>query len=171
MTELELDGHDEGVAMTIVGRTMVVIWRGAPTAPRMRMLTKVTERMLSECPDGFYQLQVIEAGSTPPASEERKASAALLERMRGTARGIAFVIEGDGARSAIVRTILRAMSVISRGGVPKYFFAHVHEALSWLGPVMDLSAAQTKQLERSIAAARTVLSSAAGASALQEPRP
>jgi hypothetical protein len=154
MTEIKLEVQDEGLAIAIVGRVMVVIWRGTPTAERMRMLKRVTERMLADCADGFCQIQVIEANSPPPDSEQRKASAQLLERMRGAARGIAFVIEGDGARPAIVRTILRGMSVLSRGGVPKFFFAHVHEALTWIGPVLELTSAQSAQLERAMGTVR-----------------
>ncbi|HEX2733019.1 MAG TPA: hypothetical protein VHM70_15525 [Polyangiaceae bacterium] len=146
MTELRLEARDSAVVMAVFARVMLVIWRGAPTAGRFQMFSELTERMVREFPDGFYQLQIIEAQSPPPASDERKASAHLLERMKGHAKGIAFVIEGDGPRVAIVRTILRGMSMLSRGGVPKYFFAHVEEAVRWLGPVLDPSVAPSAQL-------------------------
>jgi hypothetical protein len=160
MADFKLEERDDGVAIGVVGKVMLVLWRDVPTAARMQMLTKVTERMLREHADGFYQVQVIEANSPPPASEQRKESARLMERMRGSVRGIAFVIEGDGARSAIVRTILRGMAMLSRGGAPKQFFAHVKEALAWLGPAMELSPLQLHQVERSIDSMRRSLSTA-----------
>lgn len=160
MADHKLEEHDAGVAINVVGRVMLVIWRDVPTAARMQMLTRITERMLRDCADGFYQVQVIEANSPPPASEQRKESARLLERMRGAAKGIAFVIEGDGARSAIVRTILRGMSMLSRGGAPKFFYAHVKEALAWLGPAAELGPLQVHQIERTLDSMRHSISSA-----------
>jgi hypothetical protein len=141
---------DDGVAMCAVGRVMLVVWRRIPSPARFRMFEQVTERMMQEFPDGFCQLQVIEPSSTPPAAPERQASSRLMERMATTARGIAFVIEGDDARTWIVRTILRGMSVLSRGGVPKTFVSKLPEGIAWIAPRLELSGSHRDELGRAI---------------------
>jgi hypothetical protein len=149
--------HDQGVALAVVGRVMLVLWRRTPTAERMRLLTRVTERMLADFPDGFWQIQVIEPTSAPPASEQRKQSSQLLDRMKGAARAIAFVIEGDDARTAIVRTILRGMALLSRGAIPKHFFKDESSARHWIAEQLALTAPQLREIERSFANMRRAL--------------
>jgi hypothetical protein len=157
VSDPKITEHDQGVALAVVGRVMLVLWRSTPTAERMRMLTRVTERMMAEFPDGYYQVQVIEPTSAPPASEQRKESARLIERMKGSARAIGFVIEGDDARASIVRTILRGMALLSRSELPKHFFKDEPSARKWLGEQLALTAPQLHEIERTFASMRRAL--------------
>lgn len=154
MTESTISVQDEAFALAAVGRVLLVLWRGAPTTARLELLAGMTERMIAAHPDGFFELQVIEPSSPPPDSKVRQGSAAVLRRMGGVARGIAFVVEGDSVRSGIVRTILRALSLLSRSAVPQRFYAELPRALEWAEQELRLSEAELACIRQTLARMR-----------------
>lgn len=146
--------QDEAFAVASVGRVLLVLWRGSPTAARLQLLSGVTERMIAAHPQGFFELQIIERTSPPPDSAVRQASAAMLRRMGGTARGIAFVIEGDTMRTTIVRTILRTLAAVSSDAVPQRFYAELPGALAWAAQELDLTDSDLALIQRTLARMR-----------------
>lgn len=126
-----LEIREDAYALASVGPVQLVLWRGTLTRESFDRFAAQTDQMILKYPEGFTQLQVIESTSEPPSSELRRESSRVMKRMRGTAIGVAFVIEGDGLKTSIARSILRGMALLSHGAVPLHYFAQLPEALTW----------------------------------------
>ena len=111
--------------------------------------------LVAQHPGEVGFLCVIEPKTEPPEQAERAASAKMITSQGANLCGVACVIEGDGFRAAITRSVLSSILLMIRGPVPIQLFETSRLAEPWL--MRRLGSAQSFELEQGVERARTLL--------------
>jgi hypothetical protein len=130
--------YDSGLAVAQIRNVCVVIWRGAVTRGRFEAQRLGLERVVGAHPGDAGFLCVIEGGSPLPDHDLRRASANMISIHRRHLRYVACVMEGDGLRVAVVRTVLTGMRLLVTGRMASGFFATVPEATRHLAEYLPI---------------------------------
>jgi len=123
----------DGVVVGELGRVCVAIWRGAATQERFEHQRAGLAEVIRNHPDGAGFLCVIEPTSAPPNDRLRRASIEMITSHGELLKCVAVVIEGEGFRAAIARSVLSGMRLIFRQNKPPASaFSKVGEAVGWM---------------------------------------
>jgi hypothetical protein len=127
--------RDDGLVVGAVGSVAVVIWRKEVTEHRFAQQARNLARVVAQAPGGQTVgfVCVVEEGTPPPSSSFRAASVAMLMEHRARLFGVAGIVEGEGFKASITRSILTGMQLMARRGeVQAQFFASVDQGVRWL---------------------------------------
>lgn len=103
---------DDGLVMAEAGATCIALWRTRPDDFLFeRQKTILSEVVLSQ-PERVGFLCVIDPKSSPPEERIRKATVEMLREHRMGLACVSCVVEGQGFRSAISRSVLSGMSLL-----------------------------------------------------------
>lgn len=150
----------DGIAVATLGPVCVVLWRGAVVAWRFELQRKGLAETVRLHPGKAVLLCVIEPTAAPPNAEFRRASADMLIGHGEDLRCVCSVIEAQGFRASVIRSVLAGMShLVGRKELRKAFVANMDDAIEFLKP--DVSPATLRRLAPAIAELRTTLAPAA----------
>jgi len=133
-----LSFHD-GVAVAQVGPLCVVIWREAVTPQRFERQRAGLEKVLEDREDGAGFLCVIEPTSAPPDDALRRASTQMVETHADRLKCVAVVIEGEGFRAAITRSVISGMALLLPRRIQATAFSTVRDALVWIARYLPVT--------------------------------
>src|SRR4051812_29303563 len=94
------------------GATLIQIWRGAPTKALTLEANGIAEALIASSSVSVSSLFIVEARSPPPDDETRKALAAFSRDIVSRMSISVVVAEGGGFRSALVRGVGVALTMI-----------------------------------------------------------
>jgi hypothetical protein len=123
---------NDGVVVGEVGRVCVVIWRGGVTREMFERQRAGLVSVVARYPEGSGFLCVIEPTATPPDDELRRASIEMVASHTQGLKCVAVVIEGEGFRAAITRSVISGMTLLYRRKPPASVFPKVREAVGWM---------------------------------------
>lgn len=103
----------DGVATQIVGDIVVVIWRSAPTLERWQRFMRACESVANESPFGMVCMDLILPSSTPPDAAVRAEMKENFRNLRPKMRQLVVVPLGDSTWLSLVRTLARAVLLVS----------------------------------------------------------
>jgi hypothetical protein len=116
------------------------IWRGPASVVAANEWGRQYEHMAARYPAGFVSLGIVEAQTPIPDGPTRKALTAAMDRAGGGIRAMAGIQEASGFAGAAIRSILLALSNMSRSPFPRRMFGSCTEASFWLASHLDSSA-------------------------------
>jgi hypothetical protein len=122
----------DGVVVGEVGRVCVVIWRLAVTQERFDHQRTGLAEVVHRHPDGTGFLCIIEPTAAPPSDKLRRASIEMIQSHGARLKCVAVVIEGEGFRAAITRSVISGMALIFPNRLPGRAFSRVGEAVGWM---------------------------------------
>jgi hypothetical protein len=123
----------DGLALAEVSGHFVAIWRSGVTKPLFEWQRYCLVETLQRHPKGAGFVCVIEPTCKPPDDELRRASADMIANNEARLRCVAVVIEGDGFRAAIARSVLSGMVLLfPNRRVPVSYFSNVRDATEWV---------------------------------------
>ena len=135
---------DTGVSIGEVGDIAVSIWREAVTRQRFQLQATTVAGVVKRAPGACGFICVVEADCRPPEEDMRRASIDMLNTHGGKLPAVACVIEGDGFRAAMTRSVLAGMSMVMGSRQTKvHFVSSVPQAAAWLQTTMKLGQAAT----------------------------
>lgn len=113
-----------------------LVWsmRGEVTHDLIRRALPPHQDLKRRYPAGFGVLTII--GDTVPISmpeDARALSTSITRDFQPHYRGLCEVIEGDGFRSSITRSIVSGIRLFARSTCPSKVFGDVKPATRWLG--------------------------------------
>jgi hypothetical protein len=109
-----------------------VIWRGAVTRATFAKQKEGLAQVVRNWPDGVVFLCIIEPTAKPPNDELRLASTQMIQEHGSRILSVAVVIEGDGFRAAITRSVISGMALLHPRRQPSSTFSSVRSALAWI---------------------------------------
>src|SRR5580704_2049134 len=116
----------DGLALAEVSGHFVAIWRSGVTRPLFEWQRHFLAELLQRQPKGAAFVCVIEPTCKPPDDELRRASADMIAENESRLKCVAVVIEGDGFRAAIARSVLSGMVLLfPNRRVPVSYFSNV----------------------------------------------
>ena len=134
------------------GDTAIVVWRSAPTvAAAARMIPFVRDHY-TERGRPIYIFVVIVDGISPPDDAARAAMAESMAKTAAYTKMIVSVIQGEGFRASVIRSIAAGMQILARKSAPGKIFATEEEAIVWLS-AHDPSVVRQDELREGIALA------------------
>lgn len=121
------------VAAGIVENVAVIVWRGVVDSDAQRSVEAVIERTVRHHPENVSVIIVVEPTSPPPSAELRTAGNEMLSRMARDIRSVAGVIEGDGLRASLVRSVMTGIAIVAarQEPIPMKFFGSTAGASMW----------------------------------------
>ena len=102
----------DGVALGTQGDAMLTLWKSGSRAHRLNWMFEFSEKFIVTQPS-FVIMQVILPSSEPPDGDARKAISRQLEKLRPHMRRLVTVPIGDSFRISIVRSVMRAVALLS----------------------------------------------------------
>ncbi len=138
---------DEGVVVGEVGDIAITLWREAVTRPRFKYQAEGLAAVVDRAPGACAFICIVEAACRPPEEDMRRASVEMLNQHAMRLPMVASVIEGDGFRAAVTRSVLAGMAMIAGSRYLKIApFGSIPAATAWLansgrfGPLTSLTA-------------------------------
>jgi len=135
-------------------RTVFSVYRGACTVPHVARIIAACKSLLAKHDESVSYLGVIERGSPAPAEAVRR-ELATWSRDVITKMAVAVIVpEGGGFRSAMVRGVGVALTVLAPHKVPFKFAGSVVEGAQLLARFLPPSAGGADQLAAAVEEAR-----------------
>lgn len=131
-----------GLVVGEFGPICVTIWRDSVDLARFQKQAEGVAAIAAKYPGKGAFVCIIEPTCEPPNDQLRKASVELINAHDDKLSCIAGVIEGQGFRPAIARSILVTMALLFRKRAPHQFFSDVRGAAKWVGKHVDVDAAR-----------------------------
>lgn len=103
----------DGLALAMMGDTVLTLWQGPSRAARVRFLFEKTQELLINQPGGVLVCQEVLPTATPPDGPARAENAAQLAAAHGQIRRIVTVPVGDAFSTSVVRTAMRGIFLLS----------------------------------------------------------
>jgi hypothetical protein len=103
----------DGVAVVAAGDVFIMAWRSAARLERTKWALGLAERLLEAHPNGITILTIALPTSSPPDKATRDALSEFVQRHTPKLRRIVTVAAGDALWGSIVRTVLRALFVVT----------------------------------------------------------
>ena len=123
----------DGLAIGELDGVCIVVWRSDVTLERFRRQKAALESTVARHPQGAGLLCVIERNVAPPDEYFRRASSELIEGLGARLRGVLCVIEDEGFRGSVTRSVLSGMALLlSSGSPPRKFASSVASGSTWL---------------------------------------
>lgn len=132
-TAFQVTYRGAGLVVGHFGHVCVAIWTTKPT----RALFDWQRMALADCvqrhPGSALFLCVVSSKADPPDQDVRDASTKMIASHERRLAGCACVIEGNGFRAAITRTVLTGITSVLRTPSPIGFCDSVQAGSDWLG--------------------------------------
>jgi hypothetical protein len=122
----------DGLIMAEIGAVCVAVWRKKPTPERFAEQKLHLDQVVRKHPGSAVFLVIVEADSEPPDEPERKASSKMIAGHGSNLKAVACVIEGDGFKAAIIRSVLAGIALFARAPAPIKYFDSVASASQWI---------------------------------------
>lgn len=103
----------DGVATRVVGDIVIVLWRSPASRERWKRLARACEAVAEESPHGLVCLDLILPSSTAPDATLRAEMQEDFRKIRPKMRRLVVVPLGDSTWLALVRTLVRAVLLVS----------------------------------------------------------
>lgn len=152
---LQVTHNADGLLMGMIGPICLALWQSKPTPERFAIQRAQLHAAVAREPGKLAFMCVVSAQADPPEERERKASADMITSRGAKLRGVACVIEGDGFRAAITRTVLSGIVLVIRSPVPIKLFDSVLHAAPFLA--RSLNRSSLPELDAEFERARTLL--------------
>ncbi len=114
-------------------RVIVWLWHVAPNDAALASVKRLVGTLARKYPEGVGVLHLLpNPDGKIPSDDQRKKIAQLRRDCDYAVRASAIVFEGDGIRSAIIRSIATAVMLASGSKRPLTVFGDAKTAASWL---------------------------------------
>jgi hypothetical protein len=115
-----------------LGNVCILYWRKGPTRSTFNAQKAALDGLVARVGSGVAVVCVVEPEADPPSEELRKASSKMITDHGQKIKAVALVIEGNGFRAAITRTVLSGITFMIRTPVPMKFFVTPKQAAVWV---------------------------------------
>ena len=145
---------DADLALGVWNRTVVHIWRGAPTVENVAKMVASCQKLI-DAGGGVTCIAIVERGSPAPGEVARHALAAWSRDIVPKMASAVLVAEGSGFRSALVRGVGVALTTLMPHKVPFKFASSVEEGAVLVAQFLPEKAHGPSELMLAIAGARS----------------
>ncbi len=114
------------------GDTAIVVWRDAPTVAAAISMVPFVRDLSAARDRPIFIFVVIEAGITLPDDAARSAMAESMTKTAPLTKHIVSVIQGEGFRASVIRSVAAGMQILARKAAPMKVFSKIDEAVDWL---------------------------------------
>jgi hypothetical protein len=145
-------GADRHHRMGTWGPIFFVLWKGE-VEPRTADRIQVSLRAFAQTLGGQRAalLTVVAQDAPMPSSEARTALSNVLRHGADAVLASAVVMEGDGFRASMVRSVATGLAIVARQPFPHRVFARTEDAVEWIDLRLGALAPRPSPAEISVA--------------------
>ena len=126
-----------------IGSSCVTIWNVAPDDFLFERQRSTLEKVIASHSEPIGYLCLVLATAPPPSERMRKASVEMLQDLRAHLACVTGVIEGQGFRSAITRSVLSGMAFVLSGRDFRVKFAStVEHAATFMSQFVNIGSVE-----------------------------
>jgi hypothetical protein len=103
------------------------VWSSQPTLAAVQVLSELTERSLSACPDGIASVHWLDQGVALPTAEARVSLSELAKRYPKHVTCAAVMLQGSGFWASATRSALTGIMLLAPGTFSLRFFGELGE--------------------------------------------
>lgn len=139
----------DAVLVAEIGCLCVAIWRRKPMRDTFGIQKACLDKVVRLHPRQAGFLCIIERTADPPDDDLRRASSEMVTGHGTNLKLVAGVIEGDGFRAAVTRSVLSGIMRFVRTAAPVRFFESASAASGWITEAIDVGSAEglSRQIE------------------------
>jgi predicted nucleic acid-binding Zn ribbon protein len=123
-------------------------WSMQPTGAAVEVLRQLTERSLSDCPDGIASIHWIESGAGLPTPEARQGLGEIAKRYSKHLHCVGVMLEGSGFWASALRSALSGIVLLSPRDYPLRFAADRAELVSFVSQELQRRTGEAPEPER-----------------------
>jgi hypothetical protein len=124
--------RDEHHVIAVCG-TAVLTWSSQAPNPRyLEAWTRTVGLVLDQYQAGLYVVTIIDRNSNAPDDASKTSIRNAIVAHAAQIEAFAYVVEGEGFRSAAMRSALSLISLAARYPFPQKVFGHVEGAVPWM---------------------------------------
>lgn len=138
-------------------------WSSQPTADAVEVLGKLTERSLSECPEGIASIHWIESGAGLPTPEARQGLSEIAKKYAKHLHCVGVMLEGSGFWASALRSALTGIVLLSPRDYPLRFVSDTPELVAFVVQELKQRTGKAPESERLRRAMEEVLRQLRGA--------
>jgi hypothetical protein len=142
----------DGVAAIELGDTLVIMWKKPATLERWKWQQALHESMIARNSNGIVCLDLILEGSNPPDSNVRATMQADFRRVGESLRRLVVVPLGDSMWLSVVRTIVRAVLLVSGQSKRQVVVRSVFEGIDKVREVAGVATPSPADLDSAVQA-------------------
>ena len=154
-----------GVVGGSCGDVFLTLWSGAATVENTRWMNDHIRKLMAQNPGGVVVLMLILPSSTPPGGQAREEAKSMLKEAGKKMRRMVTVPLGDALWSSVVRTIMRAMFMMSGQSASHVVAATEDEGLVRLSDAASPATPEMAALRSAVARMRELQAQGAQAPA------
>ena len=110
----------------------MIYWMNQATGPAVRLLSDLTRRVASECPQGFSNIHIVKEGAPLPDADARAGFAAMMEDHAKSMACVAIVLMGGGFWASALQGIGTSLRMITPRTYMMRFARSPDELRVWL---------------------------------------
>ena len=133
---MHVDYRDPALTIGGSGPLVAVVWKGEPTAERVRAICTVSRRAFPKLAKGFAFVVFLEDTTSTPDAESRRTLADLMIELAAGLRAVAYIVPGAGFAAAAKRAVITGLSLAARPPYPIKVFPTVEQAERYLVPLL-----------------------------------
>ncbi len=141
---------DQMFQLSNVHNTLVAVWAGKPTAPRLCKLVEAMQALHSQHSDGVYLYNLITARTGMPEKDARELMARQFDSMREKLIAAAVVIEHSGVIYTLSRAVIATVTTIARNPFVLKIFDDRASGAQWLSTRSGVSPQTLTSLARDL---------------------
>lgn len=148
-SELSLLARERGAyGFYRIQNVAINTWSSQPTASAVEVLGQLTERSLSECPDGIASIHWIESGAGLPTAEARQGLGEIAKRYSKHLHCVGVMLEGSGFWASALRSALTGIVLLSPREYPLRFAGDSAELVDFVIQTLKQRTAKAPEPER-----------------------
>ena len=126
-------------AMGEFEQCITMIWSGQPDHAAMQRRAEELLDLAKRFPGKCALVEVVESTAKPPNQDTRRVAMEVFRKLGNDLSAIAFVLEGNEMRTALIRAVITGMLFFVKQPQPSRVFKRLDELLEWLRPRLQPS--------------------------------
>lgn len=148
---------EDGVAVVARGDTFIMVYQAPSRLVRTKWMFAWMDKFLAQRSGGIVVFVVVLPTSDPPDGPTRKENAAQLRKFDSRLRLMVSAAVGDAFRTAIVRTVMRALAAIHGKSGVHFVVNTIHDGVNRVREAASEDTPSRSQLMEDLRAAHSAL--------------
>lgn len=129
---VEIVFRDDTHCQCVSGNLYVLYTLGEASSDNIQKLVTHFDLFATRARGDIACLIVTGAATSPPDGGDRKKVAAVMAKHKEKLKGLGIVLQAEGFKGSIIRSVAAGIFILPNPGYPTKFFAKPFDAVTWV---------------------------------------
>ncbi|MFT5353427.1 MAG: hypothetical protein ACI9KE_000625 [Polyangiales bacterium] len=140
----EIVFRDETHCQCVTGNIYTLYTLGEASSDNIHKLVTHFDRFATSARGDIACIIITGAATSPPDGDDRRKVANVMAKHRARLKGLAIVLQAEGFRGAIIRSVAAGIFILPNPGYPTKFFAKPGDSSAWVAERIDSTSTQVR---------------------------